>query len=219
MADSYKQPKLICAVSKELGIDYTVDRRAATRSYIEKTEKDTRLSYEQLKNTFYSLNEARTTKKDQKPTPSRLATIKNPLKLSAHVRKSLYSLSNEEKRKLRYATFEKVHQLWKQYVTKVLSDRDPMNIFRMDLHGCKLKCVASKYPTLIGIEGIVVQETRNTFMIIRPTNRLSTLPKLESLFEFSDGNNVYKIHGCNLLFTTQTRSKVKYKQNKCLLDI
>lgn len=211
-------PKAVNIVGDRIGLDYNINRKITTRRYVEESQKDTRIEFDQLKNSFYSLTESKTKKEPENKKEIR-ERVKNPLKLNSRVRKALYKLSNEEKQQLRYSTFEKIHELWQQYAEKVINSGDSMGIFRMDLHGCKLTCTASKNPTLIGSEGIVVQETRNTFLIIKQTNRLLTLPKRESIFEFGIGRKTYKIHGCNLLFTTQTRSKVKYKQKKCLSDI
>lgn len=211
-------PKGVNIVGDRIGLNYRIDRKSATRNFVDQSQKATRIEFDQLKNTYYSLNESRT-KTDADNKQPKLHSAKNPTKLNSKLRKSFYQLSNEEKQRHHYSTMEKVHDLWQQYAKKVLNDADQMSIVRMELHGCKLQCTASKNPTLVGSEGIVVQETRNTFLIITLTNRLLTLPKRESLFEFKVGQNVYKIHGCNLLFTTQNRSKVKKRQHKCLLDI
>lgn len=211
-------PKAVNAVGDRIGLDYRLDRKLQTKKYIEETKEATRMNYDKLKNSFYSLTESKT-KKNVKVKQSRLTRVKNPLKLNSRVRKELYRLTNEEKQQLEYSTFEKIHHLWQQYASKVVNEGDIMSVFRMDLHGSKLECTASKNPSLVGAQGVVVQETKNTFLIIKQTNRLLTLPKRESIFEFKVGETHYRIHGCNLLFTTQTRSKVKYKQKKCLIDI
>lgn len=211
-------PKAVNAVGERIGLDYNIDRKTATKRYVDDTQQATRIGLDQLRNTFYSLTEAKTKKGTEKKKTHQVKK-KNPLKLNSRTRKKLYRLSNEERRKLEYSTFEKVHDLWQQYAARVVKESDLMSVFRMDLHGCKIRCTACKNPTLVGIEGIVVQETKNTFLVIKQTNRLLTLPKRESVFKFRIGVQVYKIHGCNLLFTTQTRSKVKYKQKKCLMDI
>lgn len=220
MASRSALPQSVNAVGDRIGLNYRIDRKSATKQYIEEHKESSRLDFDQLKNSYYSLNESRTKKGNNDQVKKQLTKVKNPLKLNCNIRKSLYKLSNEEKRRLQYSTFEKVNQLWQQYSQQVLKDgSDSMSIFRMDLHGAQIQCTASKNPNLIGIEGIVVQETRNTFMLIKRTNRLLTIPKRDSLFEMKIGKNVYKIHGCNLLFTTQARSKVKYKRKKCLSDI
>lgn len=212
-------PKCVNNVGDRIGLKYGIDRKLATRKFVEETQESTKLELEQLKNSYYSLTEVRTKKQgDNNNLNNKLKNLtkgaKNPLKLNSRIRKSLYKLTHEEMKELQYHTFEEVHDLWLQYVDKVLCDKDPMSVFRIDLHGCKLRCTASKNPTLVGAEGIVVQETKNTFLIIKTTNRLLIMPKRESIFEFNVCENVYKIHGCNFLFTTQTRTKVKYKQKK-----
>lgn len=215
-------PKAVAAVADRIGLDLSVDRKSVTRKYVEDSESSTRLDFDQLKNTYYSLTENRTKKaSNTKKETTKRHSVKNSLKLNSRLRKSLYKLKEEEKRQLRYSVFEEVHKLWLQYIATILKMKNAstMEAFRMDLHGCKLKCTASKNPTLIGCEGIVVQETKNTFIIIKTTNRLVTLPKRESIFEFKAGQSLYRIHGCNLLYTIQARSKVKVKQIKCWSDI
>lgn len=212
-------PKAVNAVGDRIGLNYRINRKATTLEYIETSIP--RLDFSQVKHARYSLNESKT-KKEGDETPQKRSwkdRVRNPLKLNRKVRKDLYKLTSDEKKKLQYSLFEKVNELWKQYSQKVICDKDQMSLLRMDLHGCKLKCTASRNPTLVGTEGIVVQETKNTFQVIIPTNRLMTLPKRESLFEFTIDANIYRIHGCNLLLTTQMRSKVKYKQKRHTSDV
>lgn len=211
-------PKSVSAVGDRIGLNYEVERKTATRKYVEDYQDASRLNFNKLRFSYYSLDESKT-KKNKTVEKKKGSTPRNPLKLNSRIRKSLYKISNEEKKQLRYSTFEQVNELWQQYASQVLVENDKMAAFRMDLHGCKLTCSASKNPSLIGSRGVVVQETRNTFLVIRETNRLLTLPKRESIFEFNVGESLYRIHGCNLLFTSQTRSKVKYKQKKSMLSI
>lgn len=210
-------PKAVNAVGDRIGLDYKINRKLATHKYVEESQDQTRLDLDKLKNTFYSLSESRTIKKQSEDKDNKLKTkqfhIKNPLKLNSRVRKSLYKLTSEDKQQLEYITFEKINRLWNEYAETVESSCGLMGVFRLDLHGSLLKCTVSKNPTLVASQGIVVQETKNTFKVIKQTNRLITLPKRESIFEFKIGENIYKTHGCNLLFTAQTRSKVKYKRD------
>lgn len=198
-------------VGDRIGLCYELRGEKVARQYIEESQGSTRLDIDHLKKSYYSLDESRTiTKsptKDQQGV-GRLREPRNPFKLNSKIRKQLYKISEDDKQKFRHSTFERVHDLWLEYARK------ESDIFRIDLHGCKLTCTASKNPTLIGICGIVVQETKNTFLVIEETNSLKTLPKRESLFEFKIRDKLYRIHGCNLLFTTQTRTKVKYKQQR-----
>lgn len=213
-------PKAVLAVADRIGLEREVDPKAATRKYVEEIQPATRIDFDQLKNTYYSLTETRTKKASgSKIEPQRYHSLKNCLKLNARLRKSLYKLTGEEKQRLRYSVLERVHEMWQQYCAILLEKHPTSDVFRIDLHGCKLNCTASKNPTLVGCEGIVVEETKNTFLIIKSTNRFVTLPKRESIFEFRAGQRLFRIHGCNLLYTPQTRAKVKVKQMKCWSDI
>lgn len=224
MAARAQLPKAVHAVGDRIGLEYGIDRKAELKKYIERNQDATRLDYDQLRNSNYSLNESKTKKvkttNDQKTTSTnnnlktQIKELKNPLKLNSKIRKQLYTLSHEEKQDLLYTTFERVHDLWKQYSSSVLSHSDPMSLFRMDLHGCKLKCVESRNPNFIGLQGIVVQETKNTFLLIKESNGLVTVPKRECKFEFRVNDNEYVINGANFLYTSQTRSKLKYKKKK-----
>lgn len=231
MVDKASLPKAVSAVGDRIGLNYAVDRKKATRQYVESYQDASRLGYGKLKFSFYSLDESSTTKKSDsdrdgggKRSKKKLVeAARNPLKLNSRIRKTLYRIDSEEKQKMRYTKFEQVHQLWLQYAGQVLADTqagsDRLAVFRMDLHGCKLTCSASRNPNLVGSKGIVVQESRNTFLVISDRNRLLTLPKRESIFEFTVGESLFRIHGCNLLFTSQTRAKVKYKQKKSMVSI
>lgn len=57
-------------------------------------------------------------------------------------------------------------------------------LLRVDLHGCRIRVVQSKCPTYVGIKGILIQDTKETFKIINkldqvksklPTNLLAIL--------------------------------------------
>lgn len=214
-------PKAVHMIGERIGLNYRIRRKEAAEAYVGQNQQS-RLQLDQLKKSYYSLNESRTKNKAEgdKATKHRsTGSVRNLLKLNARIRRRLYKLTPEERERLRYSDFEKIHSLWLQYVDKVLENSDPSNIFRIDLHGCHLSCTASKNPSLVGSEGIVVQETKNTFLVIKQNNRLVTLPKRESIFEFDVDKKRYRIHGCNLMFTSQARTKVKYKHKRFLSNV
>ena len=47
-----------------------------------------------------------------------------------------------------------------------------LHIMRADYHGAKISVPESKCSTLVGIEGIVIVETKNIFRIISENNRI-----------------------------------------------
>lgn len=204
-------PKVVDMIADRIGLNYSINRKEATEKYI---AENNRLDLANLRNSNYSLSEERTRKGKDNLIRNTRVKVKNPLKLNAQVRKQLYKLTPGEKQNLRYSDFEKINQLWCSYAKTVLSSGDPLSVFRMDLHGCLIKCTASKNPTLVGTEGFVIQDTKNTFLVVKRTNKIVTLPKKESIFEFSANERHYRIHGCNFLFTVQARTKLKYKQRR-----
>jgi ribonuclease P protein subunit POP4 len=56
-------------------------------------------------------------------------------------------------------------------------------LVRADYHGAFLRVVQSKCPSLVGKNGLVVQETLNTFVLIQSDNRSVVIPKTGSIFE------------------------------------
>lgn len=211
-------PKVVDMIADRIGLDYNIRRKDATEKYIGEN-KESRLDMGNLKNSYYSLGEERTKKAHDNRVNVIRHAVKNPLKLNAHVRKQLYKLTPEEKHNLSYSDFEKINELWCDYARTLLMNNEPTCIFRMDLHGCLIQCTASRNPTLVGTEGFVIQDTKNTFLVVKRTNKLVTLPKKESIFEFGVNGKRYRIHGCNFLFTVQARTKLKYKQKRNSSDV
>lgn len=215
-------PTAINTVGDRLGLDYNIDRNKATQDYIRHNiEPYCEVTQDQLKNTNYALDETRTVKKSEDPDKKkkkREKKPKNPLRLNSKKRKQLYKLKESDR--LKYSTFEKINQIWEKYVFQVIKEGgDSLRLFRIDLHGCKLEIEASKNPTLIGHRGIVVQETKNTFIIIKSDDKTCTVPKKDSIFTFHVDGTLYRMYGSSLLFTTQNRTKVKFKQKRAIDEI
>ena len=53
-----------------------------------------------------------------------------------------------------------------------------------DYHGAELTVVRSSCAGLVGIEGIVVKDTKFTFQLITSKNVLKTIPKKHTIFRF-----------------------------------
>ena len=62
----------------------------------------------------------------------------------------------------------------------VLDENLQLKICRADMHGCLMKVTRALNSCLIGIQGIVVMETRHTFQIIDKKNILRNVPKSQS---------------------------------------
>ncbi|KAM0786484.1 hypothetical protein ACM66B_001942 [Microbotryomycetes sp. NB124-2] len=58
-------------------------------------------------------------------------------------------------------------------------------LLKAEFVGCKMRVKRAKNPGLVGIEGIVVQETQQTFKFAVPEAPVKIIPKLGSIFTFS----------------------------------
>ncbi|GAB2235734.1 hypothetical protein Drorol1_Dr00026174 [Drosera rotundifolia] len=92
----------------------------------------------------------------------------------------------EEHRK--FDTFVPIHEMWKNYVKQHLkySSKDhrsvTMSLIGADLHGAVVRVVECKDTTLLGVVGIMIQETAETFGIITQDNKFKVVPKMGSVF-------------------------------------
>jgi ribonuclease P protein subunit POP4 len=87
-----------------------------------------------------------------------------------------------------YKNYLFMNDLWKQYITELLKDTTSnesilQRIITADYHGCLIRVVKAKNQSLIGKEGIVIQETKTMFVIIEQTkNRRCSILKKDCLF-------------------------------------
>ncbi|EDQ92363.1 uncharacterized protein MONBRDRAFT_21969 [Monosiga brevicollis MX1] len=82
---------------------------------------------------------------------------------------------------------------------------------RADFHGARITVVRHKSPGLVGVTGIVLQETENTLRIITPQDELQTLPKSAAIFGFELGPLTVNVYGNNLRFKPSDRAVRKFK--------
>ena len=89
-----------------------------------------------------------------------------------------------------------IHSIWKEYIKDLIYppsqqsklneyfNKNKMNVLlklaKCDLHGAVVSIFESKVKSHIGIEGIIVKESRQTFTIIKTNNKLVTVPKANS---------------------------------------
>lgn len=106
------------------------------------------------------------------------------------------------------------------------------NLASADFHGAKITCVRSRCAGRVGTEGIVVRDTKFTFVVITKTNEIKTLPKEHSIFKFEvplvdEGNNqkndvaassiqspqvlIFEIHGEQFKNRAIDRANKKFK--------
>ncbi|XP_068668491.1 ribonuclease MRP protein subunit POP4 isoform X2 [Aristolochia californica] len=84
--------------------------------------------------------------------------------------------------------FKQMHEMWKDYITQLLKDTGKNQLFQCllnaDLHGAILVVAECRTSTLIGVSGIMIRETAETFGIITEENKFHVVPKKGSVFIF-----------------------------------
>jgi RNase P/RNase MRP subunit p29 len=134
------------------------------------------------------------------------------------------------KREQRFQAFGPLHWLVLDYARKGLSSselqttREKMSrsqlhsqsgiewIYRMDLHGAILTVVRSSAPQHVGNCGIVLQETKNVFKLIRTDNRVVAIPKFISDFGFRIDDFCFILYGNAYRMKSSERSVKKLKR-------
>lgn len=117
----------------------------------------------------------------------------------------------------RFQDYEELHGLWLQYM-EVLTAPIKSNMLALqttlskaDLHGCLLSVSQSKCPTLVGQEGIILQETAHMFRIITREHSLKAIPKANSVFSFLLNGMTVQLFGNHLKMRAGERSVKKFK--------
>jgi len=143
------------------------------------------------------LKEESTRKRKRKPQP-----------LSAKEKRTLgvYDIAKEEQK---WEIYEGLWKMWCGYMREILNIRPRANaeagkedaqmkarsvyitpaaagpiLASADYHGAKMTCVRSKCAGRVGVEGIVVRDTKFTFVVVTKKNELKVLPKEGSIFKF-----------------------------------
>ncbi|GFR00646.1 ribonuclease P protein subunit p29 [Trichonephila clavata] len=120
----------------------------------------------------------------------------------------------------KFQTFIPIHELWKQYMQRMLQLKEPLpcdlsgiyqKLLKADYHGCLLVVVSSACHNYVGSKGIVIQETKNVFRLITEEDKIKTIPKKRSVFCFELNGNIFKIYGDNFCFVPYERIRVKFK--------
>lgn len=78
--------------------------------------------------------------------------------------------------------------------------------------GLKVSVLNSSSPEQIGIKGIVIDETKNTFKIEDKDGREILIPKKGSTFLFEKGSETFLVEGSKILYPPEERiKKIKFE--------
>lgn len=89
----------------------------------------------------------------------------------------------------------------------------PNNIFRHEFIGLRIKVANSTHDGLVGIEGKVVDETKNTILIEQDDKFVKRIPKGVATFHFNlpDGR-IVEIEGKIIIAHPEDRIKKKFRK-------
>ncbi|KAJ4462838.1 putative ribonuclease P subunit P29 [Paratrimastix pyriformis] len=118
-----------------------------------------------------------------------------------------------------------LHELWLGYIAELLgptasSTAIAGKITHADLHGAMLTVARSRDPHNIGVTGILIRETENTFSVVTEDNHVKLIPKAQSEFSFMlprpEGPFWVTLHGQNLCSRPADRATKKIKCSSSL---
>ncbi|CAG5125641.1 unnamed protein product [Candidula unifasciata] len=121
---------------------------------------------------------------------------------------------------LRYETYLPLNAMWTKYMEELLHfsslteaslSNAAQKMMKADLHGSFLTVKRSKCPSFIGVQGIVLQETRNLFVLVTPYNSVKRIPKANSVFCVVLHNHVFTIYGNQFTVKPGERAAKKFK--------
>uniref|UniRef100_A0A672L7Z4 Ribonuclease P protein subunit p29 n=1 Tax=Sinocyclocheilus grahami TaxID=75366 RepID=A0A672L7Z4_SINGR len=148
--------------------------------------------------------------------------FKRPKKKKGKTRKAK-GLNTKENRQLKifqlkpiYILVLPLHELWKQYIVDLCNELKPgsnpqmiqQKLLKADFHGAVLTGTTSKYPSYVGLTGILVQELKHVFKIITKEDKLKVIPKRNSV---EIGDFVTHIYGSKFELRSSERSAKKFK--------
>lgn len=79
-------------------------------------------------------------------------------------------------------------------------DQLSSQLYKADYHGAKVRVVRSKCPSYVGVEGIVVMDTKNTFRILAQDNVVRSMTMFFYKSEVSFFISVFKRTGTQKIF-------------------
>lgn len=112
----------------------------------------------------YTQNDIQQVGSKKKPQPKR----PKKGKLSRNELKSL----NKIPKHMNYEALEILNQLWLKYFEVIMNEYKKGNIeilLRSDYHGALMSVTQARNPTYVGLEGMMIQETENTFKLLTKT--------------------------------------------------
>ncbi|KAH9889583.1 ribonuclease P protein subunit p29 [Xylariomycetidae sp. FL2044] len=148
-------------------------------------------------------------------------------------------LSSRQRRKLglhhlptdangrKYAIFEPLHQLWLAYIREILGSElhqpgqgAAAKLSAADFHGALVHVTRSTCPSRVGIQGIIIKDSRFVFEVITIKNTVKIVPKEGTMFQFHVPAKdslpdkrpfTFELHGDQFQHRSADRANKKFK--------
>ncbi len=116
-----------------------------------------------------------------------------------------------------YQNFKELNQKWEDYILDLIMNDQGKGILakisRSDFHGAFVEIIDSTNRYNIGLKGIILQESLNSFILITSKNEVKSVVKKENVFRLFLREKRIKIYGCLLTKRIEERFKQKYSFN------
>lgn len=166
--------------------------------------------------------------------PKRKQKVKRGKSLSARKRLRLGLGKVGNRNQIKYSDLLPLNQLWLQYMREMLGvesfARIPENpsspnwenvnlqLMKADFHGARISIDGSKCPSLVGVTGIVIQDTKNTFRVCGTDNVIRTIPKdVVKINIYLDDGVTLKALGRELSLRPAERAVKKFKNSSIVM--
>ncbi|KAK7510901.1 uncharacterized protein IWZ02DRAFT_372059 [Phyllosticta citriasiana] len=151
-----------------------------------------------------------------------------PRPLSAKQKRALclYDITKERRK---WSLYVGLHEMWCAYVREILGETAYVTaaavgpkLVSADFHGAMIEVVRSRCVGRVGVKGIVVKDTKFTFVVVTPANEIKTIPKEHTIFRFElpmekDNDEqkplVFELHGSQFENRAPDRANKKFKQH------
>ncbi|XP_014273622.1 ribonuclease P protein subunit p29 [Halyomorpha halys] len=147
-------------------------------------------------------------------------------------KKRLLGLNNISKKGLNYDDLLPLHHCWNEYISNLIDlpylkkqgwrgevsssihEEFSQLLWKADYHGAYITIVKSTCPSLVGIEGILVFETKNVLKILGKDNITRSVPKASCEFKITIGDYQVKFLGKHFMIKPTDRAVKKVKAGK-----
>ncbi|KAF4516989.1 hypothetical protein B566_EDAN005591 [Ephemera danica] len=217
-ADIYKSidgQKMVSQLHTDKGTETQTFLKSILPASIEKTKINNELNKRLM---IYK------SKKKAKEAPPR--RLKTQLSQRERRRLGLYTLPRKG---LQFSDYLPLNGLWRDYMKSylnfrvirekcVVGEQEHLQLLKADYHGAMVTVSRSRCPSLVGLTGILLMDTRNTLRIISKDNVVRTIPKEKSMFSITVEDLQFTIFGKHFQIKPNERSTKKIK-NRSVSDL